>query len=968
LAIAHHGLTFEAIPTQIMSFLEEIARHVIDHHGQQPDAVTLVFPNRRSGLHFRKKLAALIDRPVWAPQIFGIVDFIRQHSPLHIPDRLMLIFSLYQAFKKAGGATESFDNFYFWGDALLKDFDEIDKYMVDARLLFKNLRWQKDLENAFDHLTENQKLLIKNFWASFQEKPSKHQQDFVAIWEVLYPVYEHLRDDLLQHQQGYEGLIYRTVAEDCENKSLHRPFDKVIFAGFNAFSRCEEKIISYYVQEQKAQVFWDADDYFYKDANQEAGNFLREHSRHKVLGPTLKSAYGTRFSNEKKSVRMVGVPSEAGQAQALERLLAEQQSVDERTAVVLANELLLFPVLSATSHLADAMNVTMGYPLQHSLAYSFVEALLELHIDSQARKKNEFYYRPVLQLLQHPYLLVRGSGAAKVAIEHITTNNRISLSGAQIAGEDELLKEIFTPHAGREQFWDYLQNLLHKVAVDEQDGVQKEFIFHIFSLINKLRDFYQATQLGADLQSFLKLFRHIIRQQKLPFEGEPLQGLQVMGILESRTLDFDHVYLLSANEGTFPPAAAGASFIPYSLRSAFGLPTFDQQDAIYAYLFYTLIASARQVTIVYNTQESNGRSGELSRFAQQLIYESGLNIEMKTALAEVSMQNPREIEVTKKEWVMRQLDRYTRPAPAQGERFFTPSAFNTYLDCTLRFYYKYVLDLAEAEEVSEELDPMAFGNILHKTMELAYQPHNKADCRQVTSADVDVIRAKIDKALNDAFSDTFDQQQEQFEYTGQNVIWREVVKKIVLRILDYDQKHTPFEILTLEGGRKDGFELQMAIHTGAVKKDVALKGVIDRIDQCGGAVRILDYKTGKDNRNFTDLPSLFDRNNPQRNKAAFQTFLYVLLFRARHPRLDIPIQAGLFNIREVFTKEFDFRLKMKSDNRYEPVHDVRSLLPDYENLLKELLEEIFDVTVPFVQTTDLRKCSLCPYALLCQRA
>jgi hypothetical protein len=912
----------------------------------------------------------------------SITDFIKSMTPLMVPDRMNLVYELYNVFTHVSGSRESFDKFYFWGETLLRDFDEIDKFLVDPGSLFSNLANLKDLEQVTSYLDDEQKDLIRSFWSTFDHKYSRQQKDFLSIWNVLFRVYEKYRTDLSEKSLAYDGMIYRQVTEKMEAATFKDPFHTVIFAGFNALSPAEESIITWYVRERKAHIYWDTDDYYLKNKSQEAGRFMREIiTKNEVLSKTFKSSYGDRFnSTEGRRITLVGTPLKTGQAQIaaslLEMLKHEKgrELPEEQTALILPDEQLLFPVLNALPRSIEKVNITMGFPLKHSLVYGFIENLIKLQM-TRAENDVLFHYKPVLALLQHPFISHLDIEQTKKLVETIRFKNKIYITAEDITGGHELLSEIFIARESVPQLIDYIRQLLVKLSRINSEPLHQEFLVHFYTTLNKLNDFIHTTGMELNEQSFLKLFRQLVMLYKLPFEGEPLEGLQVMGAMETRNLDFDRIIVFSVNDGVLPPARPAASFIPYGLRRAFGLPVFDDQEAMYAYLFYRMIQRSKQVYLIYDTSEDQGLSGDISRFVKQIEFElrNSLTIDHKIISPPIPAYAERKLAISKNREMILKLNHYTDQTP-NDEKWLTPSALNSYQECNLRFYYRYILGLREQEEVQEDMDPILFGQIFHSVMELAYQDHNRDGNRQVLPENVKHIKKGLDAFIEQAFQLHLDQGkgQKKFDFSGQNIIIREIVKKMAGRLLDYDLHHAPFEILGLESDPGIDHRFSLEIEQGGQKIKVRIGGIIDRIDRSGDVIRILDYKTGIDKKVFRDIRSLFsfstdEEPNNSRNKAAFQTFFYGLIYKHSVPGFTGKIEAGLFNVREMYKKDFSYLLNEKINRSNNLVKDVTPYLPTFKEHLRELLEDIFSFDGHFYQTEDEKKCRFCSFRELCRR-
>ncbi len=947
-----------------MRFLEKIAEIVLDKYKGSTDSLTIVFPNRRAGLFFSKYLSNAISKPIWSPTIISIEDFIKGLSSLKTPDRLELIYELYDVFAELNKSKEAFDKFYFWGNVLLQDFDEVDKFIVDGRLLFKNLVHIKNLEGSLDYLNTDQKELILSFWKSFGDKLSKQQKGFLGIWDNLFETYAQFKKRLLSQNLGYGGMIYRQVVDDLQAGKISLDDEKVIFAGFNALSKSEEEIISWLVKEEKAEVFWDADDHYFKNNKQEAGRYLREMKYgNSILRNSFNKTYGNAFQNSDKQIEVISVASEVGQAQEAAVILKSiPGKIDENTAVVLPNNSLLFPLLHAIPENIEKLNITMGYPLAASSIYGLLDALISLHLKSEG--KSVFYFRNILAVLKHPLIAQFQDEKIDGIISDIQKFNTLWISRSKLDRENKLLRVLFQDP--KPSIANYLIEVIQYLLNKNNEEVEIEFAFQFYQLLNKLIDFIQVKQLNLSLSAFQKIFRQLAQAERLPFEGEPLLGLQVMGILETRNLDFENIIVLSMNEGLIPPAPKNTSFIPYSIRKVFGLPVVDHQDAMYSYIFYRLVQRAKNMYFIYNSTEETGKSGEISRFVRQLEGETDIKIMHRNVASDVIVEDPNIITVEKNDEILDRLLDYT--SKKNYNKRFTPTAINTYLDCRLKFYFRYVLGIKEQDEIAEDVDAKVFGNILHHVMERLYQEYDVDGNRSVTKDDINKIEKRINDELKNEFAKQFGSEEKDFAFEGQNVLAKEIIKKMILKMLDYDRQQAPFEILGVEADESKGYEFQKQISANETTIEVGLKGIIDRIEKKEDHVRIVDYKTGNDEKSFTDISSLFNREQKRRSKAVLQTFLYGLLYLNSAEAIDdLPVQASLFNIRDLFRSDFSPLIQAGKGNFKKDIQDIRIYLEEFQQELGMLLEEIFNRSVPFNQAEDLKRCSYCQYSGICNR-
>lgn len=958
--------------SDMQTFIREVAEFVYKKHAKSLDKVTVIFPNRRAGLFFRQSLGQLISEPIWMPSITSLEDFIVYHSGLKKVETLEAVFSLYEVYKQHQKKEETFDQFFFWGEMILRDFDEIDQYLVEADNLFTSIKSQKELDEEFYFLDDEEMKAIRSFWSTFLPEASKSQQTFLETWKLLKPIYHSYKERMKSQKVGYGGLIYREFLQRLESKEFTFP-NRLVLAGFNALTKTEEQIIKRLIDEHDAEMLWDLDDYYMKDGNQEAGFFMRAYAKDSILGKTFPSDYPKRINTPKKLLA-TGVSLEVGQTKAMAEHLAEiMQSADfqpEKTVIVLPNEYMLFPVLHSLPEEVKDLNITMGYPLKDTPVFSLIESLLQLQKSrrSSVVHGHSFGHRPVIEILEHPLIHPLNPKAISALVGDIKKRNLIFLYHDELPKDPPVFTLIFDrPTQPLIYLLDILK-ALHGFWKERGHDLELEFLSRFYQHIAKLKEMIgdKVAQLSYDF--LIRLFRRLSRSLKIPFTGEPLHGLQLMGVLETRNLDFENVFILNMNEASWPAAPKKGSFLPYNIRKAFDLPVFEHQDAIYAYLFYRLLQRTKKVWFYYNTVSEFNVNGELSRLVQQLEYESDHTIEKRILANPIEISPPKSISIAKGPEVMEKLRNYV-VKPGEWSRRFTPSALDTYLYCRLRFYFKYIQELYEPDELQEELSPMVFGNILHDTMEILYDQFIKKQKKDVIEAhDFFWLQEGIDGALNKAFVKHYDvKNEDKFQLEGRNIIAAEIIKKTVRKILSFDQQYAPFRILGLETSTKDGYKVDFPVTINGVEEEIGIKGKIDRIDSKHGRVRVIDYKTGKDAKEFTTVASLIDREDEKRNKAVFQVFFYSYLFYKTHKGPYESIEPGLFNSRDLFDSNFNWQLVDKSGKHPGQVREFRQYLEEFEEIVTSLLTEIYDEAIPFDQVKDERKCRFCPYKGICNR-
>ncbi len=944
-------------------FLKELARKV--NTEPQFEQLTFIFPNRRAALYFRKHLSEVINKPVFSPRLLTIEDFIASFSTYQVPDKLELVHRLHVVYNQVVQVrTEPFDQFYFWGEMLLRDFNEIDKYLVNAEQLFRDLRNQKELDSSFDYLTEAQKKFLLDFWKEFDKHISSNKEQFIGVWGKLFTLYKTYRQHLQQEQIAYEGLVHREVAENITSLALNQYVPTQLrFVGFNALTKAEEKILTHFVA-QGSQMIWDGDEYYVNNKAQEAGEFFREYQQHDILKQTFTEEFPSNFRST-KSIKVLGAAQPIGQAKLMSQILQaelENGLVPEDTLIVLPDEKLLMPVLYGLPDGVEKLNVTMGYSLGNTSFFNLMELLVELQID----KRQEYYkHRKVLSILAHPYVIAADAGLANARRKEIQKGNWVQIPQSHLASVSPLHRIIFGNMD--EGLLPYLQSVLREVgSLESILDLDREFAFQFIKLLNRVQDITGVQKPDPDnrkefvksLRSFLRLLRQLARAEKIPFSGEPLKGLQIMGVLETRNLDYKNVFVLSLNEGAFPSFGGKGSYVPFNIRKAYALPTTEHQDAMYAYLFYRMLQRAENVFLFYNTETDQLGQGEKSRYLQQLIFESGLKLEFQVLHNPVMPLGVEPIIIQKTEEVQQGIMKLN-----EGNTYFkgiSPSALSTYLDCRLRFYFKYVARVKEPDEVEDELGARELGNFLHKVMEkfyknLAQRKRNKL----VEAGDFADSRTTIKKLLDEVFTATYNMEPgKKVEYEGQSVIIQKLVEDFATRILKHDQALTPFSMEAVEA---DG--LLHRVKISHAPGYAVLGGKIDRVDRKEKVLRIVDYKTGNDKLEFTSVASLFDRHSKKREKAVFQTLLYAFLYQTNFPlKADDQMITGIIN-REFLFGGAPFGLTLNK----RLVYNVLPLMEEFRTHLITLLEEIFDPEVPFDQTPETDTCKFCPYTSICYR-
>ncbi len=931
-------------------FLKQVAERFFAETGGELRDYTFVFPNRRASLFFRKYLTTCADRPFFAPAVTNINDFFRQLSHLKPLDKIHLQYRLYKVFKSVMPEfRDSFDDFIYKADVVLGDFDDIDKYLVKAESLYSNIKDLKEIESKYDYLSENQRKAIEKFWNVFiPYKEGRKERSFMEIWDRLFEIYTEFRKDLVSDVKAYEGMIYRDVAEKIQSSdhSLQEKLNDcahIVFVGLNAPNKCEKALFDYLYNIGIADFYWDYYGEVIRDSQNKSSllmdeNIRRYHSRYPL-------AEDGGLPDEKPYVEAIAVPSGVGQAKYVHTLLeqiCEREGGGEdlfNTAILLPDESLLFPVLNSLPEQIEKVNVTMGYPLSNSGVSTFVRSLSRLH---QIIKERDgelcFYHKNVVDVLSHPFIkaaLGHEDTGMTIAAE-ILKNNIIYVPRSRFA-DNEVLKIVFakieiasdddTPAALSQ----YFRNVLETVA-PYLDKIDKEFILSYLKCLNMVG----ALEIPMLAQTFMTMLDRITDGISVPFSGEPLAGLQIMGPLEIRSLDFENLIILSSNEDTFPRASTAASLIPYNLRLGFELPTYELQDAVGAYHFYRSICRAKNVYMLYDSRTSGLRSAEESRYIKQLEMHHGHPVVHRDVSFSLGGRVcDGDVEVAKTDEDIELLRNLK----------YSCSTLQKYIKCPMQFYFEKVKGLKVDQEVTESLDEASFGRLYHGVMKYLYDRFNG---KVVSADDIKSLMARKD-LIEEAMSKTFKYEFNIEEVSGRNLIVSAVVEKLVLQTLKCDMSSAPFTMIGHEL-RKD-----MMFTTEAGNK-VPFVCYIDRLQKASGMTTIIDYKTGKEKFSTAAVSSMFDPDLADTSAHLFQLMLYALIMKeCGMLQKESDASLSVYYTKQIFDDKPGFVLP--GEENYSA----------YRQCLSSLIDEILNPQVPFRVCQNARACSECPFVAHCKK-
>lgn len=966
----------------MIPFLYNVANAYFKAYGNSISRYTFVFPNRRAGVFFQYYLSQIAKQPVFSPEIVTISDMFEKLSDLQKADRIEMLFMLYDIYIEKSKSDESFDEFHYWGEMLLSDFDDVDKYLVDAEQLFHNIYDLKEIDAGFDFLSPEQVEAIRRFWSSFLPiGNNEKKKDFAEMWEVLFPLYTELRSRLRTKGLGYEGMIFREVVDKVKtDPDLVLPFEKVVFVGLNGHSISEEKFLEYLHKRGIADFYWDYSSPLVCDPQNKASHFI---VKNKLKFPSQLPLEAEELSFEKPVLELIGIPSAVGQAKYLNIVLQNLLDQNEiagpnkamNTALVLPDENLLLPALYSIPKSIDKVNVTMGYNLHNSSISGLIEHIFDLQRNTRfSDGKLYFYHRPVQAILNHRYITTIAESEAKHLREHIIKYNKVIVPADELQGHP-LLKLIFKQTESWRDIPNYLKDILtilkKSLIVNEGNpdnkeeeqttrymDIEGEFIVEYYKTINKLQDVLKNVTTEMSIETYVKLLKKLVQGISVAFRGEPLSGLQVMGVLETRALDFDNLIITSMNEGIFPMKRAASSFIPYNLRKGFELPTYEHQDSIFAYHFYRMINRAKRIYLLYDSRTEGLQSGEVSRYYNQIkhLYADHFEIKEQLAVYKVSSTESVPISIVKTPQIQEKMKRFLEG----GDSKLSASSINTYLNCPLQFYFSVVEKLAEIEEISETIEASTFGTIFHSIMEWLYNPLKDkmitADLLHKIAKDDKLLTHLIEKSFAENYFMTPDRIR---PLTGQNFLTGEVIRKYIKKLLATDAQITPFIY-------KDSEEKLNEVHPLASGLRVNLTGFIDRVDEVKGRTRIIDYKTGRGVLRYRAMTDLFDKGMKDRPKAVMQVFMYAHLYLMKHP--NTIVESGIYYLRNLFDNSFDaavvFKPTMKDNIRIDDFQEYRE---EFVEHFDACIEEIFDSSVPFSQTPTGEACQWCAFTSICKK-
>lgn len=955
----------------MIPFLKQVADHY--YNIGEADKCCFIFPNRRSLVFFTRHLCQavkdsdVLSRPIVAPEMLTINDFFHKVGGMHSVERVRLLIELYDCYRECNPKAESLDEFIFWGDVILSDFNDVDKYLVDPKQLFANISDLKKIQDTYTYLTDTQRKAIEAFVSHFSDLSGRltvnldsDEPDvkgkFLMIWNILHDLYELFNKRLMDRGMAYEGMVYRQLAQRLKNESVEDVFNdvwqgdvKFVFVGLNALNECEKMLLRKLRDAGRAEFCWDYSGKIISDPKNRSSFFMAEN----VL-EFPQAAVWDREGLNVPEINVVSVPSSTGQAKRLPDVL---NGIGSRTvagltdcAIVLPDETLLSSVLNSIPDEVEDINVTMGLPMTGSILYSMMSDIAAIQLHTVTRKgKWYFYHKQVWDLFANDLFRKASDEKTLEIISKVKSDAAYYISQDVLSGTP-LLDAVFRPVIADQKlqsasqikdFAEYQKQVLTAVisSLTEDVGMnlELEYAKEYYKCVNVLKE--------IDLEvlpvTYVRLLNQLLSAVSVPFRGEPLKGLQIMGPLETRALDFRNLVILSANEGVFPRRNVSSSFVPPELRKGFGLPTYEYQDAVWAYYFYRMISRAEKVWMFTDTRTEGLKSGEESRYIKQLEYH--FNIPLNRYVVRFD-----KMKTAKVEDIVKTLDDVRKIK----ETVLSATTVQNYLACPAKFYYGTVKELKAEEEVAESLDYGMFGTVYHETMRSLYASD------RMTAKDIqswlgreDEIKSKIKELIIDELN--------LMEVSGRNLVVTDVILKYVMKTLQRD-----LELLEKEG--VDFFEiLGREVKVSGEFKGQKFKGFIDRLDSFHpGQVRVVDYKTGKvldDDEKINDdnalaiAEDIFAEDIKERPKIALQFFIYDMLVQ------NHPLARGkqLFNC--VYSTARLFKEPPLNVPRNEMFFNAVS------ERLENTLKEMYSLEVPFRRTNDEKVCEYCDFKMICGR-
>ena len=900
-------------------FLQKIADELLQD--KKYHLKTIVLPTKRSAVFLKKSLIDRQQKPLIAPQIITIQDFFVNNAPWQLIDELNLWFEFYQIYQEYyQEKAQSFDEFINWAPSILQDFNEIDYFLINPKEVFTYINEVKKIED----------------WTLKPQSPQLIT-DYLKFFASLNDLYQKLIESLTQKHLASSGMIYRYVAENIDKISAKIKPHSLIFAGYNALTKSEEKVILHLINEQKAKIYWDADTYYLKKEF-EAGMFLRKHIRKFPDFKWIENNF-----EESKQIDIIGVNGNTTQTQAVAQILKEQKESLLETAVVLNDENLLIPLINSLPQNISSVNISLGFPLKQLPVYQLFELILNIYQSQYKYEKIDL--NKILEFVQHNYFVQILPENENEELQNLIQvlkkfktkyiNHEIWLE--KLSHSNSFVKQLFPKNINNiPEVLNVFFNLINYLSDKKLSRLDQLALVRIEKIFKYLENFIKKTRTIKNINTFQVILNRLIHRERLAFEGEPLKGLQIIGMLETRLLDFNHIIVLSMNEGIIPKGKNDRSIIPFELKKHFALPMHTEQTAVTAYHFYRLLQRAKKITLLYNMETNGITSGEQSRFITQLENELDKkihHINKKQLSLSTDLLPQKEQSIEKDEFILKQLNQIA----LQG---FSPSSLTSYIRNPLIFYQEKILKLEKIDLLSDNLPSNIMGNIIHEVMELLYRKHIGRVLKVNDLNEMFKIypQLALEKFIEHTFGEETPVDKKLIE--GKNLIIFEIIKKNIKDILTFDkktvQKHR-LEIVALEQKYKTKLPVD--------EKTIYLKGFIDRIDRLDGQLRIIDYKTGSVENSNVSTNDFEKINTDKKTEKLFQLLTYAYLYyrSGNISTGDLPLQVGIISTRKMKTGLFSATINGNKNIDIE-------ILKKFEKKLIDLINEIFNPEIPFIET------------------
>jgi len=907
----------------------------LQHKKANLSSITFILPSKRAGLFLKNQLSQVVHETIFSPNILSIEEFVEDLSRLKSISNTELLFEFYNTYLKLTKKEdhESFEGFSKWAQILIQDFNEIDRYLIPQKQIFEYLSAIQDL----------------NHW-SLEANKTEFVTNYLSFWNKLHTFYNNFTEQLILKKNGYQGLIYREAVENLESYVQNNQKKQHVFLGFNALNSSEEIIIQELLQNGLASIYWDIDEVFINNPIHDAGLFTRNHKKNWNYFKTNSFNWITNnYSNEKKNISVFGIPKNIGQAKhigsILNKLKTDNGSLND-TAVILSDENLLIPVLNSLPSSIDALNITMGFPLKSIPLATLFESLFHIH----KKPSKEFYYKDIIKIVSHqfirPLFYKNSIDYATQLIEIIESNNLIYLNTEKLkeitdGSNNDLIKLLFenwntTVNSALKNCSQLILNI--KSYLDENKSsnlLSLEYVFRFYELFNELTALNTKYNHITDISTLYNVYKELLSVETLDFKGEPLQGLQVMGMLESRVLDFETVIISSVNEGILPAGKTNNSFIPYDVKLENKLPTYKEKDAVYTYHFYRLLQRAKNIFILYNTESDVLTGGEKSRFITQLEIENihNLNHQIVTPKVPVIIKNLTVINKTPK--VIEALIKI-------AEKGFSPSSLTNYIRNPIDFYYQKILNIKEYDEAEETVAANTLGTVIHNTLQDFYTPYIG---KFLSVDDIKNMKALIDKTVKNHFKSEF---KEGDITKGKNLIVFEIAKRYISNFLDLEisdlKKGNQIKILAIESDNKALIEIP------ELSFPIKIIGKVDRVDEYNEVIRIIDYKTGKVTQGEVEIVNWEDiATDYKKYSKSFQILAYAYMMQ-QSKQINLPIEAGIISFKNLSAGFLKFSKKEKPGAYAKKESLITAETIDSFTIeLKKLILEIYNLNIPFTE-------------------